>query len=125
MGGMRPAEAVGGTEASPGSDGRADNWPTSPSPSHAPVCPGGLAAALGGGIRGAFVPSLAVLSPVGEVGQREKKGGPCGGRSARRAVIGLDCEQEAAAVLGRGPGISRGEKASLRGPRKRDDKPGH
>lgn len=73
-----------------GSDGPTDNWATAQSPSHPSVCPGGLAEAGGRGIRGAFVPRLAVLSLIREVGQRQKKGGPCGETAAARAVIGVD-----------------------------------
>lgn len=69
----------GGTEASlSGPTGRLTTGARSQSPSHPSVSLGGLAEAQGRGIRGAFVRSLAVLSLIREVGQREKKGGPCG-----------------------------------------------
>lgn len=74
----------GGTEASlSGLPGRLTTGAMSQSPSHPSVSLGGLAEAQGRGIRGAFVPSLAVLSLIREVGQREKNGGPCG-RGRRR-----------------------------------------
>lgn len=66
-----------------GSDGQTDNWADVSKPLTSMRLSGWISRGSGRGIRGAFVPSLAVLSLIREVGQREKKGGPCG-RGCRR-----------------------------------------
>lgn len=87
--GLWPAAAGGNRGVTVGPDGQTDNWATSSSRSHPPVCPGGLAGAQGRGTRGAFVPSRAVLSLIREVGQREKRKEVLVARAAARAGVGV------------------------------------